>query len=453
MFATAIAEFADRLVDELAPVTDAERARVTDSSVAGVDAPDLRLAHRLDLRCRGVADRELYESLVETVRLRNLVDTLLTTLTASAVSVGLLERLHVRSPAAMLTGLGMAPAAAHRTARNTGHATAIDAVGRGMRDGSLSPEKADAVGKGVRFVEERVALTGTEREKIVTRLMVQETPGDIATTARETAIELAEHADIADAVPAAENAALNEMSIATGDDGRVSATVDLDVLTAEELLAALDPLMTPVPEPDGSPDPRPVSKRRADALRQVIGTYLSGSERPTSGGVLPHVTLIVPTTGSTPAGASPVATLGYTGPVSPATVELVLCESAVAAVEVDQHGAPMNVGREQRLFPPAIRKALAVRDRGCAFPGCGRPVSWCDAHHVRPWSAGGDTALANGVLLCRMHHTLIHHGGWEVFIGSDGHPWFVPPAQSTSRTPIRSHARRTMTIHPTADAA
>ncbi len=62
--------------------------------------------------------------------------------------------------------------------------------------------------------------------------------------------------------------------------------------------------------------------------------------------------------------------------------------------------------------------------------------------------------LSNGVLLCRMHHTLIHQSGWEVFIGHDGHPWFLEPIDPARpdrpRVPIRSHARRTMTVHAAA---
>ncbi|MGU3653408.1 DUF222 domain-containing protein, partial [Mycolicibacterium sp. A43C] len=86
----------------------------------------------------------------------------------------------------------------------------------------------------------------------------------------------------------AEDAALNEMTLVQNAEGRFEATLDLDVTTGEELCAALDPLCRPVPLPDGSPDPRSVDARRAEALRQVLRTYLSQSRRPMSGGVLPH---------------------------------------------------------------------------------------------------------------------------------------------------------------------
>ncbi|WP_228032513.1 HNH endonuclease signature motif containing protein [Mycolicibacterium sp. P9-22] len=95
---------------------------------------------------------------------------------------------------------------------------------------------------------------------------------------------------------------------------------------------------------------------------------------------------------------------------------------------------------------------MAVRDGGCAHPGCGRPVSWCDAHHIIAWNCGGKTCLDNGVLLCRHHHTAIHHGGWQVYLGPDRHPWFIPPHDPAGPEPahLRSHARRTMTTLPTA---
>ncbi|MGN7782859.1 DUF222 domain-containing protein, partial [Mycolicibacterium sp. 22603] len=211
------------------------------------------------------------------------------------------------------------------------------------------------------------------------------------------------------AVPVAEDTALNEMTLVQNAEGRFEATLNLDVETGEELCAALDPLCRPVPLPDGSPDSRPISTRRAEALGQVLRTYLAQSRRPMSGGVLPHVTLIRPVAPGV-SGDAGVDRLGFAGPVSAATADLIACDATLTNVVVDYSGVPLDVGRAERLFTPAIRKALAVRDGGCAHPGCGRPVSWCDAHHIQPWSAGGATSVDNGVLLCRLHHGLIHHG-------------------------------------------
>ncbi|WP_036470896.1 HNH endonuclease, partial [Mycolicibacterium neoaurum] len=113
---------------------------------------------------------------------------------------------------------------------------------------------------------------------------------------------------------------------------------------------------------------------------------------PMSGGVLPHVTLIRPGVAAA-GGDEAVDRLGFGGPVSAATAELIACDATLTSVIVDHSVVPLDVGHAQRLFTPAIRKALAVRDGGCAHPGCGRPVSWCDAHHIQPWSQGGETSL------------------------------------------------------------
>ncbi|MCK0440515.1 HNH endonuclease [Gordonia alkaliphila] len=156
-------------------------------------------------------------------------------------------------------------------------------------------------------------------------------------------------------------------------------------------------------------------------MTQVVRTYLSHSERPESGGVLPHVTLSVPAAVivngqpiDSAAGVGPcrvvripfsdveaqVPWLGFAGPISARTAELIMCV----------------------------------------------------AHHAEHWKHGGQACLDNGVLLCRRHHMLIHQSGWEVFIGHDRHPWFVPPADlehpKRRREAIPSNARRTLTLLP-----
>src|SRR5690606_39825144 len=54
-----------------------------------------------------------------------------------------------------------------------------------------------------------------------------------------------------------------------------------------------------------------------------------------------------------------------------------------------------------------------ARDGGCRFPGCGRK-RFVDAHHIEHWSTGGETSLANLMLLCSKHHTLVHEGGFRI---------------------------------------
>jgi len=90
-------------------------------------------------------------------------------------------------------------------------------------------------------------------------------------------------------------------------------------------------------------------------------------------------------------------------------------------------------GREYR------HRANTLRDRGCTFPGCDRPASWSDCHHVRHWADGGPTSDHNGVLLCPHHHREIHHGHWDIRFADDGIPEFLPPPWiDPNRTPRRN---------------
>jgi HNH endonuclease len=88
---------------------------------------------------------------------------------------------------------------------------------------------------------------------------------------------------------------------------------------------------------------------------------------------------------------------------------------------------PLEVGRTSRVVQPAQRVALAVRDGGCVFPGCARPLAWCEAHHLRHWLHGGPTDLANLALLCRAHHRAVHEGGWRLARDPDGRLTATPP--------------------------
>ena len=98
------------------------------------------------------------------------------------------------------------------------------------------------------------------------------------------------------------------------------------------------------------------------------------------------------------------------------------CSQRIIPMVLGTASQPLDVGRAQRSFPAAIRRALHVRDRGCIVPGCGKPPEWCQPHHLEEWANGGPTALANGVLLCRHHHTAVHKQLITVHMEDDGLP-------------------------------
>ena len=88
-------------------------------------------------------------------------------------------------------------------------------------------------------------------------------------------------------------------------------------------------------------------------------------------------------------------------------------------------GEVLDIGRKTRTIPPALRRALEARDRGCRFPGCG--LRFTDAHHVRHWADGGETKLENLISLCRFHHRLVHEEGYTVHFPRGERPYFLDP--------------------------
>jgi hypothetical protein len=130
-----------------------------------------------------------------------------------------------------------------------------------------------------------------------------------------------------------------------------------------------------------------------------------------------------------------VATAGPSGhghiestgaPLTAATMQRLSCDGTTTEIAVDSFGTPLDVGYEHRTFTPKQRIALALRDGACMFGDCDKDPSMCEAHHIIPWGKGGRTDLANGILLCKFHHLLIHNNGWEIYrTGTDY--WLVPP--------------------------
>lgn len=108
-----------------------------------------------------------------------------------------------------------------------------------------------------------------------------------------------------------------------------------------------------------------------------------------------------------------------------------MCDAIIEVVVTDAKGQPLQLGRKQRFFNRAQRRALAARDGGCRAPGCTAPVGWSDAHHIHPWSLGGTTDIENGILLCPHHHHEVHRGNLEIIKGPGG--WVVVPKTRQSR--------------------
>ncbi len=95
-------------------------------------------------------------------------------------------------------------------------------------------------------------------------------------------------------------------------------------------------------------------------------------------------------------------------PLSATAIRRLACEANIIPVVLGGKGEILDLGRSRRLFSPAQRKAMRLRDQHCRAEGCSVPARWCEAHHWIPWSKGGKTDLDDGVLGCSFHHHLLH---------------------------------------------
>lgn len=186
-------------------------------------------------------------------------------------------------------------------------------------------------------------------------------------------------------------------------------------------------------------DSRSTEQLASDVFVDLLRAGADADSSQLLGSGAPTVRVIVTaTTLGTRAGYGRIE--GQSDPVSIETVERLACSGGTIAVRFDDHGQPLDVGREQRLFTARQRIALAVRDGGCRWPGCERPPSWAEAHHVDHWARdGGKTDVADGVLLCRHHHLLLHNNHWEIERRPGG-LWLIPPEVGCEPVPMRDPA-------------
>jgi len=111
--------------------------------------------------------------------------------------------------------------------------------------------------------------------------------------------------------------------------------------------------------------------------------------------------------------------------VSAETSRRLACDATRVVMRHAGDGPALDVGRRTRTLPPALRRALQARDRGCRFPGCG--VRHAQGHHIHHWANGGPTRLDNLALLCRRHHRAIHEEGYHVERDAEGMLRFSAP--------------------------
>jgi hypothetical protein len=188
--------------------------------------------------------------------------------------------------------------------------------------------------------------------------------------------------------------------------GTVTITAELPLETAELIDKALDRARDSMASSGAEFAEESWAAQRADALVAMAKGYLSG-ERQASAGTRDSYQVTVHVDQ-----AALTESKGRSGlPIE--SVRRLACDAERILIVEDKDGEPLSVGRKSRTVPAAIQRALWARDKGCRFPGCGR-THFVDAHHIEHWATGGETSLANLMLLCTAHHRLVHEGGFRI---------------------------------------
>ncbi|MGC4832965.1 DUF222 domain-containing protein [Micromonospora vinacea] len=411
-----------------------ELAQADDAVAACVDAPAWALPERELIAALDAAYRLQQRLAAVTLTLIREVDGRGTARThgASTTAVWLRERLRLTVPAAR---------------RLIDLATALDTGNPGIRqalaDGAITLDQARVIADTATTVQ---ATADTETADKAVGVLVDWATQFDPTHLRKLGTRILDHVapDIADA--AAQAALDAEARRATHDrhltlseqtDGRLRLTGTLDAETAGLLRAAIDPLTTP----SGPDDTRSPGQRRHDALTDICRLTLRTGELPDSGG--DPAQIVITTTYDELTRQLSSGTLDTGLSLTPEAVRRLACDATLLPAVLGSASQPLDVGRQRRLITGPLRRALVLRDRGCAFPGCDRPPRWCDAHHIHHWADGGTTSLTNAVLLCGHHHRHLHHSDWAVQLGNDGHPEFIPPAWlDPEQLPRRNHYHR-----------
>ena len=230
--------------------------------------------------------------------------------------------------------------------------------------------------------------------------------------------DLIAHLDQDGPPPDDEDQLVNELHLtksSTSGGGRIKG--QLDAATFDALKRAIRAALPPV-EPDPLGRDKSIGERQAEALGAICEHALDDGYLPTEGGERPHLSAIIDF--ETLCKQTRGAGLEFGGTTTAAELRRLACDAKITPIVLGGEGQPLDVGRERRTVTPPQRKAIAARDRGCAYPGCDKTPNWCEVHHIIHWLHGGRTGatpkrphsrISEVVSLCRRDLGLIRKVG------------------------------------------
>jgi hypothetical protein len=214
----------------------------------------------------------------------------------------------------------------------------------------------------------------------------------------------------------------SRLSLTPRGDGSTDLHARVPNHVANRLRTYLDAYTAPRRMPLGEVDQLPVARRRGEAFVAFLEN-LPDTGLPAQGGTTTSVMVTLDL--DTLLTGIGLATTSTGDRVTAEQARRLACQARIIPVVLGRKREVLDLGRSARLFSPAQRKAMAIRDRECTAEGCSIPAAWCEAHHWRqPWASGGRTDLADGKLLCSFHHHRAHDPAWQVHHHPNGSTTF-----------------------------
>jgi hypothetical protein len=210
----------------------------------------------------------------------------------------------------------------------------------------------------------------------------------------------------------------NQFDVTKTYEGTWNLAGGLDTLTGAELVAALDAEAEVIWRSGGTDGTHlTLAQRRAMALMELIRRSADPGKADTA---VPPTVMVSIDLDTLLKQTGRADVIGVDEQIDPETVRRIACDAGLTTL-IGRRGEILDLGRSVRTAPPRFKKALAVRDRHCVFPGCRMTPNRCRAHHIRWWDRDhGETSLENLCLLCSHHHHLVHEGGWTLTRAPDG---------------------------------
>jgi hypothetical protein len=307
--------------------------------------------------------------------------------------------------------------AAHRQVATAQALLAHEPTRQALAAGRLSDEHARIVTDAVDGLP---AGVGQDQRARAEHHLLEEARHHDAVALRHLARHLLEVIDpdgaderLAALLEAEETRASRTTTLHLRDDGhgRCHGSFTIPSLHGAMLATALQAIANPaLPDPIARHDEAGRRIPTPEVLGQAFGRYLElmpADRLPTTGGVNATVVVTIPL--ETLEGRLRSASLGDGLEISAGQARRLACSAGMIPAVLGTDSTVLDLGRRTRLHTRKQRRAMALQQDGtCAVTGCDRPSTWCDAHHLTPWSHGGPTTVDNGVLICPRHHTLAH---------------------------------------------